>query len=61
MNLETRLAKLEAVQQAPTREYTDAERAVRLTHLIEKGDPRATKLLAKLANAKELGHEHDES
>lgn len=53
MNLETRLAKLETVEQAPRREYTDAERAVRLKWAIAQGGPTAERLLAILANADE--------
>ena len=48
--IETRLAKLEAVQQAPRREYTDAERAVRCVYLLEQGGPDADKLRLLLAN-----------
>lgn len=46
--IETRLAKLEAVQQAPRREYSDAERAVRYAYLLEQGGPDADKARALL-------------
>lgn len=52
-NLETRLAKLEAGQQARRRTYTDMERAVRLAYLLEQGEAKAgPELWAKLT---ELG------
>ena len=46
--IETRLAKLEAVQQAPRREYSDAERAVRYAYLLEQGGPDADNARALL-------------
>ena len=60
MNLETRLVKLETVQQAPRREYTDAERAVRLAWALEKGGPTADRLLALLAGANARRGDHVE-
>ena len=54
-NLETRLAKLEAVQQAPRREYTDAERAVRYDYLLAQGGPDADKVRALL---EKVGDDH---
>ncbi len=56
-NLETRLAKLEAVQQAPRREYTDAERAVRYDYLLAQGGPDADKVRALL---EKVGDDHAE-
>ena len=46
MNLEARLAKLETIQQAPRRQYSDAERAVKYVYLLEKGGPDADKVRA---------------
>ena len=40
-NLETRLAKLEAVQQAPRRTFTNTELAVRLAYLLDQGEAKA--------------------
>lgn len=58
-NLETRLAKLEAVQQTPRREYTDTERAVRCAYLLERGGPGADKLREILDNVDALqGGDH---
>lgn len=57
-NLESRLAKLEAVQETPHREYSDAERAVRCAYLLERGGPDADKLRALLANV-DASQEHD--
>lgn len=52
-NLETRLAKLEAVQQASRRTYTDTELAVRLADLLDQGEAKAgPEIWAKLT---ELG------
>lgn len=43
--LESRLAKLEAIRQAPPRgQYTDMERAIRCAYLLEQGGPDADKL-----------------
>jgi len=42
--IESRLSRLETVQQAPRRAYTDAERAVRYTYILSKGGPDADKL-----------------
>lgn len=50
-NLETRLSKLEAVEQAPRGQYSDAERAVRYAHLLEQGGPDADKVRAILAQS----------
>lgn len=59
MNLETRLAKLEAVQQTPHQAYTDTERAVRYAYILEKGGPDADKLRAMLENVDaSQGNEH---
>jgi len=49
--IETRLARLEVSKQAPTREYTDAERAVRYAYLLEQGGPDADKVRAILAQS----------
>jgi hypothetical protein len=51
MSLESRLEKLEAVQQAPRRQYTDMERAVRYVYLLEQGGPDADKVRAILAQS----------
>ena len=57
--IETRLARLEIAKRAPTREYSDAERAVRYAYLLEQGGPDADKLRAVLANVNALqGNEH---
>jgi hypothetical protein len=53
MSIEARLAKLESVQQAPTREYSDAERAVRCAYLLAQGGPDADKVAALLAQVDE--------
>ena len=55
--IETRLAKLEAVQQAPRREYTDAERAVRCVYLLAQGGPDADKVRALLEKVPGGDHE----
>ncbi len=47
-NLETRLARLEAVQQAPRREYSDLERSVRYDYLLTQGGPAADRARALL-------------
>ncbi len=52
-NLETRLAKLETIQQAPRRQYSDAERAMRYDYLLEKGGPDADKMRALLAKVED--------
>ena len=53
--IETRLAKLETIQQAPRRQYSDAERAMRYAYLLEKGGPDADKVRALLAK---VGDDH---
>ena len=58
-NLEARLTKLETVQQAPRRNYTDAERAVRYTYLLAQGGPDADKVRALVE--KVPGGEHGNS
>jgi len=55
VTIETRLAKLEAVQQTPRREYTDAERAVRYAYLMAQGGPDAAKVSALL---EKVGDDH---
>ena len=58
-NLETRLEKLECAQARATgRSYTDAERAVRLAWVLEKGGPTADRLLAMLATTEERTDDH---
>jgi hypothetical protein len=52
-NLESRLTKLEAVQNPPHREWTDMELAVRMAYCIETGGAMAEKLLALLADSQE--------
>ena len=54
-SIETRLAKLETIQQAPRREYSDAERAVRYDYLLAQGGPDADKVRALLAK---VGDDH---
>ena len=39
MSLESRLTKLETVQQAPRRQYSDAELAIRIDYCLEQGGP----------------------
>jgi hypothetical protein len=56
-SIENRLARLETAQQAPRREYTDAERAVRYDYLQTQGGPAAEKARALLE--KVLGASHD--
>jgi len=51
--IENRLVRLEAVQHAPGREYTDAERAVRYAYLLAQGGPDADKARAILAQSDE--------
>ncbi len=46
--IETRLAKLETAQQAPRRQYSDAERAMRYAYLLAQGGSDADKLRALL-------------
>ena len=46
--IETRLAKLETIQQAPRRQYSDAERAMRYAYLLAQGGSDADKLRALL-------------
>ena len=58
-NLGTRLTKLETVQQAPRRQYSDAERAVRCTYLLAQGGPDADKVRALLE--KVPGDDHAKS
>jgi len=53
--IETRLAKLETIQQAPRRQYTDAERAMRYAYLLAQGGPDADKLRALL---EKVGDDH---
>ena len=56
-NLESRIAKLEAVQEASGREYSDMELAVRIAYLLETGGPDADKVRALLD--KVPGDDHD--
>ena len=53
--IETRLAKLETAQQAPRRQYSDAERAMRYAYLLAQGGPDADKVRALLAK---VGDDH---
>lgn len=55
--IENRLVRLEAIQQAPGREYTDAERAVRYAYLQTQGGPAADKARALLEKVPEDDHE----
>jgi len=55
MSIETRLAKLETIQQAPRRQYSDAERAMRYAYLLAQGGPDADKVRALLAK---VGDDH---
>lgn len=48
MSLESRLTKLETVQQAPRRQYSDAELAIRIDYCLEQGGPLADKVRALL-------------
>lgn len=56
--IETRLSRLETVQQEPRRQYSDTERAIRYAHLQEKGGPDADKARALLEKIPEDNHEH---
>lgn len=53
--IENRLAKLETIQQAPRRQYSDAERAMRYAYLLAQGGPDADKVRALLAK---VGDDH---
>jgi len=55
MSIETRLAKLETIQQAPRRQYSDAERAMRYAYLLAQGGLDADKVRALLAK---VGDDH---
>lgn len=61
-NLETRLQKLETVQQAQRRTLTDLELAHRLNYIIDRGEalapPGAWELLEKFGFVQETEHEH---
>ena len=57
MSLESRLTKLETVQQAPRRQYSDAELAIRIDYCLEQGGPLADKVRALLE--KVPGGDHD--
>jgi hypothetical protein len=52
-NLESRLGKLEQIQQAHRRVLSDAELAVRIDYLLEKGGPVADKVRALLEKVPE--------
>ena len=54
--IETRLARLESVQQSQERAYTDAEIAVRLVYILETGGPDADKVRALLEKVPEDDH-----
>ena len=54
--IENRLARLETAQQAPRREYTDAERAVRYDYLQTQGGPAAD--MARALLEKVSGDDH---
>ena len=58
MSIETRLAKLEAVQQAPRREYTDAERAVKAAWILSKNALGADLVRELLARVPATGDQH---
>ena len=47
-NIQSRLGKLEQIQQAHRRVLSDAELAVRIDYLLEKGGPDAEKVRALL-------------
>ena len=47
-NIAARLTKLETIQQAPKRQYSDAELAVRIEYALEQGGPVADKVRALL-------------
>ncbi len=55
--IETRLAKLETIQEAPRRQYSDMERAIRCAYLLAQGGPDADKVRALLAKVPEVNHE----
>lgn len=55
--IETRLSRLETVQQAPRREYSDVELAVRIAYCLEQGGPLADKVRALL---EKVGDDHAE-
>ena len=55
--IETRLAKLETIQEAPRREYSDMELAVRIAYLLETGGPDADKVRALLDKVQGKKHE----
>ena len=57
MSLESRLTKLETVQQAPRRQYSDAELAIRIDYCLEQGGPLADKVRALL---EKVGDDHAE-
>lgn len=57
-NLETRLAKLETLQQAPRYQYTDAERAVRVVWLLDTNGPGADRIRELLARVPAIGDQH---
>lgn len=61
-NLETRLGKLEAVQQARRRKLTDLELAHRLRFIIDRGEalapPGAWALLKKHGFVQETEHDN---
>ena len=54
-SIETRLAKLETIQEAPRREYSDMERAIRCAYLLAQGGPAADKVRALL---EKVGDDH---
>lgn len=56
-SIENRLARLETAQKAPSRQYTDAERAVRYAYLLEKGGPDADRARAILEKVPEASHD----
>ena len=55
--IKTRLARLETVQQAPSRQYTDAERAVWYDYLLAQGGAAADKARAILEKVPEASHD----
>lgn len=55
-NIASRLTKLEVVQQAPRRQYSDAELTVRIEYALEQGGPVADKVRALL---EKVGDDHD--
>jgi len=56
-NLETRLAKLETVEQTPRRQYSDMELAIRIDYLLATGGPDADKVRALLEKVQGGDHE----